>query len=150
MVIGANIPKTRNWHFDVLYYFHIFCHSCLGNFSPNSVNLVLAGTETPTNIIVVSCGLWVVGCGLWVVGCGLCCGLASAVSYDTHFVDHPGKQTPPKMMVMKWTPRDFKHRWCFLIHRGSITRAQQGVEGSGRPSFWGGEISIFSTLVSVE
>jgi hypothetical protein len=48
--------------------------------------------------------LWVVGCGLWVVGCGLCCGLVSAVSYDTHFVDHTGKQNPPKMMVMKWTP----------------------------------------------
>jgi hypothetical protein len=49
----------------------------------------------------VGCGLWVVGCGLWVVGCGLCCGLASAVSFDTHSVDHPGEQPPPKMMVMK-------------------------------------------------
>jgi hypothetical protein len=35
--------------------------------------------------LVVGCGLWIVGCGLLVVGCELCCGLASAVSYDTHF-----------------------------------------------------------------
>jgi hypothetical protein len=40
-------------------------------------------------VAVAHLELWVVGCGLWVVGCGLCCGLASALSYDTHFVDHP-------------------------------------------------------------
>jgi hypothetical protein len=52
---------------------------------------------------VVGCGLWVVGCGLWVVGCGLwvvgsCVGSRVLVSFDTHFVDHPGKQFPLK----KW------------------------------------------------
>ncbi len=36
----------------------------------------------------------VVSCGLWVVDCGLYCGLASAVSYDTHYVDHPDKHSP--------------------------------------------------------
>ncbi len=33
MAVGTNTPKTPNWHFDVLYYFHIFCHSCLGTTS---------------------------------------------------------------------------------------------------------------------
>ncbi len=56
----------------------------------------LEGRVVAAHLDVVSCGLWVVGGGLWVVGCGLCCGLASAVSYDTHFVDHPGKQPPPQ------------------------------------------------------
>ena len=50
----------------------------------------LEGRVVAAHLDVVSCGLlWVVGCGLWVVGCGLCCGLVSALSYDTHFVDHP-------------------------------------------------------------
>jgi hypothetical protein len=70
----------------------------------------LEGRVVAAHLDVVSCGLWVVGCGLWVVGCGLWvvgCGLlvvlwaVSAVSYVTHFLDHPGKQTPQKMMVMK-------------------------------------------------
>ena len=38
-------------------------------------------------------------CVLFVVGS--CVGLRALVSYDTHFVDHPGKRFPPKMMVMK-------------------------------------------------
>jgi hypothetical protein len=43
----------------------------------------------------------VVSCGLWVVGCGLCCGLASTVSYGTHFVDHPDKHSSPHNMPKK-------------------------------------------------
>ncbi len=38
-------------------------------------------------------------CGLCVVGS--CVGSRALVSYDTHFVDHPGKQFPQKMMMMK-------------------------------------------------
>ncbi len=115
----------------------------------------LEGRVEAAHLDVVGCGLWVVGCGLWVVGCGLCVvgsyvGSRALVSFDTHFVDHPGKRSPLKIMVMKWTPRDFKHWWRFLIHRGSFTRAQQGAEGSGRPSFWGGKMATLNTLVSVE
>ncbi len=49
----------------------------------------LEGRVGAAHLDVMSCGLWVVGCGLWVVDCGLCCGLTSALSYNTHFVDHP-------------------------------------------------------------
>jgi hypothetical protein len=58
----------------------------------------LEGRVAAAHLDVVGCGLWVVGHGLWVVGCGLCCGLASAVSYDTHFVDHPDKHSSPHNM----------------------------------------------------
>ncbi len=70
----------------------------------------LEGRVAAAHLDVVGCGLWVVGCGLWVVGCGLwvgcglCCGLASALSYNTHFVDHPpphiicrSNETPAKV-----------------------------------------------------
>jgi len=60
----------------------------------------MEGRAAAAHLDVVGCGFCVVGCVLW---------LASAVPYDTHFVDQPGKQTPPKMMVMKWTPCDSKH-----------------------------------------
>jgi hypothetical protein len=58
----------------------------------------LEGRVAAAHLDVVSCGLWVVGCGLSVVGCGLYCGLASALSYDTHFVDHPDKHSSPHNM----------------------------------------------------
>jgi hypothetical protein len=58
----------------------------------------LEGRVVAAHLDVVSCGLWVVGCGLWVVGCGLCCGIVSALSYDTHFVDHPDKHSSPHNM----------------------------------------------------
>ncbi len=98
----------------------------------------------------VGCGLWIMGCGLWVVGCELCCGLESAVSYNTHFVDHPGKQTPPKMRVMKWIPGDSKHSGTICILWRLFHCDDQGVGVRGRPSIWGGLRGIFCTLVSVE
>jgi hypothetical protein len=66
----------------------------------------LEGRVAAAHLDVVGCGLWVVGCGLWVVGCGLCVvgscvGLQALVSFDTHFVHHPGKQFPRKIMVIK-------------------------------------------------
>ncbi len=59
----------------------------------------LEGRVAAAHLDVVGCGLWVVGCGLCVVGS--CVGSRALVSFDTHFVDHPGKQFPLKIMVMK-------------------------------------------------
>jgi hypothetical protein len=60
---------------------------------------LLEGRVAAAHLDVVGCGLWVVGCGLCVVGSFV--GSRALVSFDTHFVDHPGKQFPLKIMVIK-------------------------------------------------
>jgi hypothetical protein len=49
---------------------------------------------------VVAVHLDVMSFGLWVVGCGFHCRLARAVSYNTHFVDHPDKHSSPHIICL--------------------------------------------------
>ncbi len=46
----------------------------------------------------------VVGYGLWVMGCVV--GSQALVSYDTHFVDQPGKLCPPPTCQSNETPAE--------------------------------------------
>jgi hypothetical protein len=92
---------------------------------------------------VVGCGLWVVGCGLWVVGCGLCCGLASALSYDTHFVDTQTNIPPHIICQSNETPAKVSTADASSYTGEASAGLSRGGVGGGRI------ICIFSTLVSV-